>query len=102
MDDSNIKISMGDLLEKRKKLLYRSLHRGCKEMDIILGNFALHHIYVLSHEDIDRYEKIVNVNDHQLYKYITGEESIPISLDSGMMMNIINFNMSSVASKFSS
>ena len=93
---------MDDLLVKRKRLLYRSLHRGCKEMDIILGNFALHHIYTLSPEDIDNYEKIISVSDHDLYKYITGEEPVPLHLDSDMIMNIINFNMLFVSSKFSS
>ncbi|WDM85470.1 succinate dehydrogenase assembly factor 2 [Ehrlichia sp. JZT12] len=93
---------MDNLLTKRKKLLYRSLHRGCKEMDIILGNFALHHIYLLSPEDVHEYEKIINISDHQLYRYITGEESVPLSLDSNVMSNIINFNKLLVESRFSS
>ena len=93
---------MDNLLTKRKKLLYRSLHRGCKEMDIILGNFALHHIYLLSPGDVHEYEKIINISDHQLYRYITGEESVPLSLDSNVMSNIINFNKLLVESRFSS
>ncbi|QGR03008.1 succinate dehydrogenase assembly factor 2 [Ehrlichia ruminantium] len=92
---------MDTLLEKRKRLLYRSLHRGCKEMDIILGNFALHHIYLLSNEDVDEYEKVVNTSDYQLYKYITGEELIPECLDRNLVRNIVDFNESIVKLKFS-
>ncbi|GAT75757.1 TPR repeat-containing protein [Ehrlichia ruminantium] len=92
---------MDPVLEKRKRLLYRSLHRGCKEMDIILGNFALHHIYLLSIEDVDEYEKVVNTNDYQLYKYITGEELVPEYLSSNIIKNIVDFNKSLVMSKFS-
>ncbi|MGL9725875.1 MAG: succinate dehydrogenase assembly factor 2, partial [Wolbachia sp.] len=28
----------------RRKLMYRSWHRGCKETDILLGYFALQYI----------------------------------------------------------
>ncbi|AHC39567.1 succinate dehydrogenase assembly factor 2 [Ehrlichia muris] len=90
---------MNELLVKRKKLLYRSLHRGCKEMDIILGNFASHYIHLLSSEDIDKYETIVSTNDHQLYKYIIGQDPIPQYLDNSIMKNIISFNESLVRSK---
>ncbi|WP_410521729.1 succinate dehydrogenase assembly factor 2 [Ehrlichia minasensis] len=90
---------MDELLTKRKKLLYRSLHRGCKEMDIILGNFASYYIHLLSDKDIEAYEKIVDTNDHQLYKYITGEELIPQDLDSNIMRSIIALNESLVKSR---
>ncbi|WP_043881617.1 succinate dehydrogenase assembly factor 2 [Ehrlichia chaffeensis] len=91
---------MDELLVKRKRLLYRSLHRGCKEMDIILGNFALHCIHLLSSKDVDEYEKIVNTSDYQLYKYITGEELIPQYLDNNIMKDIIRINESLIKSKF--
>ena len=92
---------MDTLLEKRKRLLYRSLHRGCKEMDVILGNFALHHIYLLSAEEINEYEKVVDTNDYQLYKYIVGEELVPEYLNSNLMKNIVDFNRSLVMLRFS-
>ena len=27
-----------------KKIIYRSIHRGTKEMDLLLGNFVMKHI----------------------------------------------------------
>lgn len=79
----------------RKKLLYRSLHRGCKETDILLGSFAAKFIDHFSDYELNEYEKIVNLDDHKLYSYITGKQAIPISLDSNIINSIIEFNSSS-------
>lgn len=61
----------------KRKLMYRSWHRGCKETDILLGNFALKHLEKFSFNELLEYEKIVNLDDHDLYSYITGKEDIP-------------------------
>ena len=36
----------------KKQIIYRSTHRGTKEMDILLGNFAKKYIDILSEIDL--------------------------------------------------
>lgn len=75
----------------RRKLMYRSWHRGCKETDILLGYFALQYIDKLSLNELIDYEKIVNLDDHELYCYITRKTKPPSNLNSRMIDLITYF-----------
>ncbi len=55
----------------RKKVLYMSTHRGCKEMDIILGQFAESHINTLTDAEVLIYEKLLELSDNILYNLIS-------------------------------
>ncbi|MFP3027845.1 MAG: succinate dehydrogenase assembly factor 2, partial [Wolbachia sp.] len=48
----------------RRKLMYRSWHRGCKETDILLGHFALKYLDKFSLSELIEYEKIVDLDDY--------------------------------------
>lgn len=58
-----------------KRLLYRSWHRGCKETDIVLGNFAERHLQALAPEMLDTYEALLEENDWDIWGWITGEDA---------------------------
>jgi antitoxin CptB len=77
---------------KRKKLLYRSLHRGCKEIDFLLGEFAKKFIFNLSAKQLLDYEKILDEEDDILYSIFLNKEAIPAHLDRGLVVSIIDFN----------
>jgi len=62
---------------RRKKILFRSWHRGTKEMDIILGNFADKYIKDLSGAQLDAYENLLEVPDLDVYNWIIGKEDAP-------------------------
>ena len=81
---------------KRKKLLYQSIHRGCKEIDILLGDFAKKFISSLSDKELFQYEKILNEEDNYLYKILLKKETIPSHIDKKLINMIINFNESKV------
>ncbi|MDN5248239.1 MAG: succinate dehydrogenase assembly factor 2 [Wolbachia endosymbiont of Tyrophagus putrescentiae] len=72
---------MVDISLLRRKLMYRSWHRGCKETDILLGNFALKYLNQFSLNELIEYEKIVDLDDHELYCYITNKKEFPSHLD---------------------
>ncbi|PCI00144.1 MAG: succinate dehydrogenase assembly factor 2 family protein [Alphaproteobacteria bacterium] len=63
--------------KQRKKLIYRSWHRGTKEMDIILGKFADKFIPTCSEDTIASYELLLKENDPDLYNWISGRENPP-------------------------
>ena len=63
-----------------KRLLYQSLHRGCKETDMILGNFATKYLHSFTDEEIDLYEAFINEKDWDIYAWIIGRIPIPIEM----------------------
>lgn len=78
------------LLEK--KLLYQSCHRGCKETDIMLGEFAKKYIHTFSDGELIEYAKLVDLDDVLLFAWITGQESIPPQFNTQVMQLLMVFN----------
>lgn len=62
---------------RRKKLLFRSWHRGTKEMDIILGDFAEKNLAALSDIELDAYETLLDVPDPDIYNWVIGKDQAP-------------------------
>jgi antitoxin CptB len=59
-----------DLL--KKKIIYRSNYRGTKEMDKLLGSFTKKYIETLSFKDLSDLEKLLDIDDTNLYNYYNG------------------------------
>ncbi len=53
----------------KKKIIYRSNYRGTKEMDKLLGAFTKKYIDELSNEDLLDLEKLLNIDDDNLYSF---------------------------------
>ena len=58
--------------ELKKKIIYRSNYRGTKEMDKLLGSFTNTYINELSEDDLLKLEKLLNIDDSNLYNFING------------------------------
>ena len=59
-----------DLL--KKKIIYRSNYRGTKEMDKLLGSFTKKYIEILTLKDLNDLEKLLDIDDTNLYNYYNG------------------------------
>lgn len=57
---------------RRKRLLFRSWHRGTKEADLLLGSFAEQHLAGFSPGQIDDYESLLDLDDPDLFDWIAG------------------------------
>jgi len=68
------------LINRRKKLIFRSWHRGTREMDLIMGSFADTYLREFSDEECDQYEAILEYSDPDLYNWYTGKEDVPANL----------------------
>ena len=53
----------------KKKIIYRSNYRGTKEMDKLLGAFTKKYINELNNQDLLDLEKLLNIDDDNLYKF---------------------------------
>lgn len=60
-----------------KRLHMRSIRRGIKEMDIILGGFSQSALAGLSPAELDLYDVLLAENDHDLYQWVTGQQPTP-------------------------
>ena len=58
--------------ELKKKIIYRSNYRGTKEMDKLLGTFVKIYINNLSEKDLINLEKLLNIDDINLYNFYKG------------------------------
>ena len=47
----------------RKKILFRSWHRGTKEMDLILGTYADNNLSLMSNDDLMHFQNFLNLSD---------------------------------------
>jgi len=76
---------------RRKKLLFRSWHRGMREMDFILGRFADAEIAGLTGDDLDQYERLLDFPDDQFFLLVTGDLPVPAHLDCLLLHRILAF-----------
>ena len=79
---------------RRRKLLFRSWHRGMREMDLIMGRFADASVARLSDGDLAEFERLIDVPDRDLLAWITGEEAVPVDYDSALFRDLRDFHLS--------
>jgi antitoxin CptB len=74
---------------RRRKLRFRSWHRGMLEMDLILGRFADAEIGALTDDEIDQYERLLEIPDTDFFPIVTGEHPVPANLDCPVLRKIL-------------
>lgn len=85
-------LSSVNLDVRRKKILFRAWHRGMKEMDLVLGSFADANLAELVDDELDQLERLMDVPDRELFKWISGEGVIPSNHQSPLLDKIIAFH----------
>ncbi|MAR56558.1 MAG: hypothetical protein CMM93_05190 [Rickettsiales bacterium] len=58
-----------------KRLRYQSWHRGCKETDVILGNYFDQHAKEFSAEDLSAYEALLEEDDYDIWQWVAYEKA---------------------------
>lgn len=74
---TGISRTSADLDPRRRRILFRAWHRGIREMDLILGQFAEAELATLSEAELDELEAIMGEEDNDLVRWITGEKPLP-------------------------
>ena len=59
----------------RKKLLFRSSHRGTKEMDLLLGGFFQENYQILSESELLEFQDILELTDKALSDWLIMNKS---------------------------
>ncbi len=76
---------------RRKRLKYRSQHRGTKELDLLLGRFAAQRLDDLDAGQIDHFEALLEAPSPLVYAWVTGQDAPPPELDSDVLRLLRDF-----------
>ena len=74
----------------KRQIIYRSNHRGTKEMDLLLGNFVKKYINKFNDAELKDLEKLLIIEDEIIYKWYfekKSDNSIPNTKVSAMLKN---------------
>ena len=53
----------------KKQIIYRSMHRGTKEMDLLLGSFVEEKLSTLAYKDLIDLKTLLDVEDEILQRW---------------------------------
>ena len=76
---------------KRKQLIFRSWHRGTREIDLMLGKFADAHLSRFDAGQLAVYDRFLNNSDPDIFNWITGQEPVPPAEDSAVVGLLLKF-----------
>jgi antitoxin CptB len=82
-----------ELETRRKRLLYRSVYRGNKENDILLGQFARAHIEEFNAAELDQYERLLQAGDNDIYDWVSGKMAVPTEADTPVLRRLMAFRV---------
>jgi antitoxin CptB len=76
---------------RRKRLLFRSWHRGTREADLILGSFADQHLAGFNTAQLDRYEVLLDRPDPDIFDWLAGRCTPPPECDHDVTHMLLAF-----------
>ncbi len=68
---------MHDIKIHKKKLLFRAWHRGMKELDLLMGTFAVDELDNLEGDELQQFERLIEAEDNDLLNYFNGKQQVP-------------------------
>jgi antitoxin CptB len=69
---------------RRKRLLFRSWHRGTRESDLILGRFADANLAGFDDMQLDLFEALLDCADADIFDWVAGRALPPPEHDHGV------------------
>ena len=66
---------------ERKRLRYRSWHRGTREADLLLGRFADAHLSGMDAGQLARFAALLELPDPDLVDWLSGRMALPAGHD---------------------
>ena len=77
----------------KKQIIYRSTHRGTKEMDLLLGNFVRKHIEELNVTELKDLAKLIFIEDEIIYRWYIEKNSDKLIPKTKVSMMLKNFRL---------
>jgi antitoxin CptB len=77
---------------RRRRIVFRSRHRGMLEMDLIMGRFIDAEIASLSESELDDVEALLEAPDRDVFSWATGEAEPPERYNTPVFRKIVAFH----------
>ena len=76
----------------RRRLAFRSWHRGTRELDLLFGPFADARLAAYGTESLTHYEDLLMAPDPDVYNWIVGREAPEPAYDTPVLHDVIAFH----------
>ncbi|MEO8927474.1 MAG: succinate dehydrogenase assembly factor 2 [Caulobacteraceae bacterium] len=73
------------------RVRFRAWRRGFREADLILGAFADSYARTMTPAQLDRFERLLDEPDHDLYAWVLGTAPTPPEFDHDIMARLRAF-----------
>ena len=76
---------------ERKRLRFRSWHRGTREADLLLGRFADRHLAAMDGTDLADFAALLELPDPDLLDWVGGRAGLPAGHDNPVARRLRDF-----------
>jgi len=73
----------------RRKLRFRAWHRGTREMDLLMGQFADAHLNDFNAEELAQFSDMLSENDPDIYDWYCGISVPPVNMMSRALQKFL-------------
>jgi len=85
-------VSDDDVEIRRRRLLFRSQHRGTREMDLLMGRFAEAALSQLSDRELLDFELLMEMPDSDVLNWLTGMDPVPAEFETALFKKLQAFH----------
>jgi len=71
-----------------KRLRHKCKYMGMHENDVIFARFSERYLDGLSEQEVTQFETLIEENDVDIFKWITGKLELPTEYDNGVMKKL--------------
>ena len=73
------------------RIKFRAWRRGFREADLIFGPFADAYAPAMNDDELDRFERLLEESDHDLYGWVMGGVPAPAAFDDDILARLRAF-----------
>ncbi len=77
---------------RRRRLTFRAWHRGMREVDLLLGEFADAEVPAMDEANLSAFEALLDLPDPEILSWLTGEANVPAEHDTAFVRQLIAFH----------
>ena len=66
---------MNNIDKLRKKIIYRSIHRGIKEMDLLLSSFVNKYVNDFKITELKQLDYLLNIDDDDIFNWYINKQT---------------------------